>query len=115
MNKVTLSFLISAWMVVVFLLVYYVAAYNPYQDPYRSTRGSVKFEPNAVDCAIYDLIGRIKGQLGKVFRYTEEKSCWVRLLHTVALRIATPFLKRQRQLEIAFNEVRSHRDCHVRC
>ena len=55
-----LAFLISAWVLVITLLGYYIVIYDPYLDPFRSMERNTKcLNPNSVDCALVELLKNV--------------------------------------------------------
>lgn len=57
LNEVTSAFVLTAWMVVVVLIGYYLKVYDPRLDPFRKegTQKATKY-PNSIDFAVHEIL-----------------------------------------------------------
>lgn len=57
LNEVTLAFVLTAWMVVIVLVGYYLKVYDPRLDPFRKegTQKCTKY-PNSIDYSVYEIL-----------------------------------------------------------
>jgi hypothetical protein len=100
--QVSLAFLVTAWLVVVVLIGYYLKAFDPRLDPFREedTQQLCKY-PNSIDYSIHKMLRKVPG-LGKTLisdsaRPSKLKAVLddVRALSTSNLLIAAKFHVRQ--------------------